>query len=159
MFLFLTLTFLHFQTADEWQNVFIIASVVHFLGIIFYGIFASGELQHWAEPHGEDTWRPEDTLKPDSTGKFFSYGAFQEKVSDNKGLGNGVISMNGNIGNGHTGLNSSNYTNEQYKSNDSSVQNQSSFGQYSFDGPMYETREELVQVQSRDRYMGDDRDL
>lgn len=142
--------------------MFIIASVVHFLGIIFYGIFASGELQHWAEPHGEDTWRPEDTLKPDSTGKFLSYGAFQEKVPDNTGPGNGVITMNGNLGNGHTGFNSSNYDNDEYRSSNGNVpvqNNRSSFGQYSFDGPMYETKEELVQVQSRDRYMGDDRDL
>lgn len=33
---------------DEWQYVFIIASSIHFFGVIFYGIFASGELQPWA---------------------------------------------------------------------------------------------------------------
>ncbi|XP_063401010.1 vesicular glutamate transporter 1-like isoform X1 [Mytilus trossulus] len=144
-------------TADEWQNVFIIASVVHFLGITFYGIFASGEQQHWAEPHGEDTWRPEDTLKPDTTGKFLSYGAFQEQTSDYKGPNNGVIAMNGNVGNGHTGFNSSNNSKGPRDRNDDT--SQSSFGQYSFDGPMYETKEELVQVQSRDRYLSEDRDL
>ena len=145
------------QTADEWQTVFIIASVIHFLGITFYGIFASGEQQHWAEPHGEDTWKPEDTLKPDTTGKYFSYGAFQEKISDYKGPSNGVITMNGKVGNGHAGFNS-NFTNEQYKYDETSSQNQS-FGQYSFDGPMYETREELVQAPSRDKYLNEDRDL
>ncbi|XP_038636945.1 vesicular glutamate transporter 3 [Scyliorhinus canicula] len=41
------------KTREEWQNVFVIASVVHYSGVIFYGIFASGEKQDWADP--EDT--------------------------------------------------------------------------------------------------------
>ncbi|XP_050696725.1 vesicular glutamate transporter 1-like [Eriocheir sinensis] len=42
------------ETAAEWQVVFLIASIIHFLGITFYGIFASGELQPWAEPIEEE---------------------------------------------------------------------------------------------------------
>uniref|UniRef100_UPI00358FB109 vesicular glutamate transporter 2 isoform X1 n=1 Tax=Myxine glutinosa TaxID=7769 RepID=UPI00358FB109 len=38
------------KTREEWQNVFLIASLVHYSGIIFYGIFASGEKQPWADP-------------------------------------------------------------------------------------------------------------
>ncbi|XP_078075669.1 vesicular glutamate transporter 3 isoform X2 [Mustelus asterias] len=38
------------KTREEWQNVFVIASVVHYSGVIFYGIFASGEKQDWADP-------------------------------------------------------------------------------------------------------------
>lgn len=38
------------QTAAEWEGVFIIAGMIHFCGVIFYAIFASGELQPWAEP-------------------------------------------------------------------------------------------------------------
>ncbi|XP_072125414.1 vesicular glutamate transporter 3 [Mobula birostris] len=38
------------KTRQEWQNVFLIASVVHFSGVIFYGVFASGEKQDWADP-------------------------------------------------------------------------------------------------------------
>ena len=30
--------------------MFIIAGMIHFCGVIFYAIFASGELQPWAEP-------------------------------------------------------------------------------------------------------------
>jgi MFS transporter, ACS family, solute carrier family 17 (sodium-dependent inorganic phosphate cotransporter), member 6/7/8 len=30
--------------------VFVIASLIHFFGVIFYGLFASGEQQPWAEP-------------------------------------------------------------------------------------------------------------
>ncbi len=32
----------------EWHHVFLIAATIHFIGVIFYGIFASGELQEWA---------------------------------------------------------------------------------------------------------------
>ncbi|CAF4376319.1 unnamed protein product, partial [Rotaria sp. Silwood2] len=35
---------------DEWAHVFVIASLIHFGGVIFYGLFASGEKQPWAEP-------------------------------------------------------------------------------------------------------------
>uniref|UniRef100_A0A8C2E2C0 Vesicular glutamate transporter 1 n=1 Tax=Cyprinus carpio TaxID=7962 RepID=A0A8C2E2C0_CYPCA len=37
------------KTRDEWQYVFLIASLVHYGGVIFYGIFASGEKQPWAD--------------------------------------------------------------------------------------------------------------
>ena len=36
-------------TETEWQHVFLIASCIHFIGVIFYGIFASGEVQDWAK--------------------------------------------------------------------------------------------------------------
>ena len=36
------------QLATEWHHVFLIASSIHFVGVIFYAIFASGELQDWA---------------------------------------------------------------------------------------------------------------
>lgn len=38
------------QTRVEWQHVFVIASMVHYSGVIFYAIFASGEQQDWANP-------------------------------------------------------------------------------------------------------------
>ncbi|XP_063050012.1 vesicular glutamate transporter 2.1-like [Engraulis encrasicolus] len=38
------------KTREEWQYVFLIASLVHYGGVIFYGLFASGEQQPWAEP-------------------------------------------------------------------------------------------------------------
>ena len=38
------------QTREEWQYVFLIAAMVHYGGVIFYGIFASGEKQPWADP-------------------------------------------------------------------------------------------------------------
>lgn len=39
-----------FQTREEWQNVFLIAALVHYTGVIFYAVFASGEKQEWADP-------------------------------------------------------------------------------------------------------------
>ena len=38
------------QTADEWETVFLIASFFHFAGVAFYGYFASGDKQPWADP-------------------------------------------------------------------------------------------------------------
>ncbi|XP_006871188.1 PREDICTED: vesicular glutamate transporter 3 [Chrysochloris asiatica] len=38
------------KTREEWQNVFVIAAMVHYSGVIFYGVFASGEKQDWADP-------------------------------------------------------------------------------------------------------------
>ncbi|XP_038874150.1 vesicular glutamate transporter 3 isoform X2 [Salvelinus namaycush] len=37
------------KTRLEWQNVFVIAAMVHYTGVIFYAIFASGDKQEWAE--------------------------------------------------------------------------------------------------------------
>ncbi|XP_019877984.2 vesicular glutamate transporter 1 [Aethina tumida] len=42
------------KTRDEWREVFIISAVIHYLGIIFYAIFASGELQPWADSKAEE---------------------------------------------------------------------------------------------------------
>ena len=41
------------KTREEWSHVFLIASLIHFGGVIFYGIFASGEKQPWANPIDE----------------------------------------------------------------------------------------------------------
>ncbi|KAM9301610.1 vesicular glutamate transporter 2 [Gastrophryne carolinensis] len=38
------------KTREEWQYVFLIAALVHYGGVIFYGIFASGDKQPWADP-------------------------------------------------------------------------------------------------------------
>jgi ACS family sodium-dependent inorganic phosphate cotransporter len=35
-------------TAEEWQIIFYITSAIYLFGCIFYGTFASGELQPWA---------------------------------------------------------------------------------------------------------------
>ncbi|XP_077287741.1 vesicular glutamate transporter [Arctopsyche grandis] len=46
-----------------WKTVFIMAAMVHFVGITFYGLFASGELQPWAEPTEEQQAEWENAAK------------------------------------------------------------------------------------------------
>lgn len=46
----LAITVFCLQTREEWQYVFLIASLVHYGGVVFYGLFASGEKQPWADP-------------------------------------------------------------------------------------------------------------
>ena len=43
------------RTFTGWQYIFIAASVINSLGVIFYAIFASGEVQQWAVTPGTDT--------------------------------------------------------------------------------------------------------
>ncbi|CAG5115399.1 unnamed protein product [Candidula unifasciata] len=38
----------HSHSLIDWQRLFIIAGCIHLAGVIFYGIFASGNLQSWA---------------------------------------------------------------------------------------------------------------
>ena len=43
-----------------WETIFLLASLIHFTGVTFYAVFASGELQDWAEPPPEqDSWLPD----------------------------------------------------------------------------------------------------
>lgn len=48
------------EDKGAWTIVFTLAACVHLFGITFYGIFASGELQSWAEPVMEEqqAWDP-----------------------------------------------------------------------------------------------------
>ncbi|CAG4990074.1 unnamed protein product [Parnassius apollo] len=48
------------KAITEWRAVFLMGATVHFIGITFYAIFASGELQPWAEP----TPQYESPMKP-----------------------------------------------------------------------------------------------
>ncbi|CAB4070509.1 SLC17A6_7_8 [Lepeophtheirus salmonis] len=53
----------------EWQHVFLIASSIHFVGVIFYAVFASGELQDWAEEKVSE--KIEMTNGADSSGQTY----------------------------------------------------------------------------------------
>ncbi|KAJ8381273.1 hypothetical protein SKAU_G00020510 [Synaphobranchus kaupii] len=85
------------KTRLEWQNVFLIASMVHYTGVIFYAIFASGEKQDWADPEStnddkcglvdQDELAEETELTSDpalAPGKKMSYGATAENASNRK---------------------------------------------------------------------------
>ncbi|KAF3686507.1 Vesicular glutamate transporter 2.1 [Channa argus] len=68
------------KTREEWQYVFLIASMVHYGGVIFYGIFASGEKQPWADPELTNEEKcgfiDEDELAEETGDITQSYGAF-----------------------------------------------------------------------------------
>ncbi|XP_067655531.1 vesicular glutamate transporter 2-like [Haliotis asinina] len=108
------------EAAQEWQTVFLIASIIHFCGVVFYAIFASGEKQSWAEPPAEETWRPEHTLTDDGNAwKYQTYGS----------------TTHGYEGEVNTACNGGPVP-----------------PPYS---PVYETKEQLVQKEQKDRYMAD----
>lgn len=78
--------------------MFVIASMVHYCGVIFYAIFASGEKQDWADPEstseekcgiiGEDELAQEMEPNSDSsltTSKKMSYGTTETSAGRKKG--------------------------------------------------------------------------
>uniref|UniRef100_A0A6I8R4I2 Vesicular glutamate transporter 1 n=1 Tax=Xenopus tropicalis TaxID=8364 RepID=A0A6I8R4I2_XENTR len=83
------------KTREEWQYVFLIASLVHYGGVLFYGIFASGEKQPWAEPEEtsdekcgfihEDELADESEEQSQAYGAYGSYGATQTTSQQNGG--------------------------------------------------------------------------
>ncbi|XP_066463914.1 vesicular glutamate transporter 1 [Eleutherodactylus coqui] len=83
------------KTREEWQYVFLIASLVHYGGVIFYGLFASGEKQPWAEPEEttdekcgfihEDELAEESEDQPQGYGGYGSYGATKSTSFANGG--------------------------------------------------------------------------
>ncbi|CAF1105528.1 unnamed protein product [Rotaria sp. Silwood1] len=70
---------------EEWAHVFLIASLIHFGGVIFYGLFASGEKQPWAEPPPINDKIINQTYKQDDE-QTVSYGS---TVTDGSGGGGG----------------------------------------------------------------------
>lgn len=58
----------------EWKEVFIIAAGVHIFGVVFYALFASGELQDWAKaPNVDDKMMMDVDMEQPSGGG--GYGA------------------------------------------------------------------------------------
>jgi ACS family sodium-dependent inorganic phosphate cotransporter-like MFS transporter 6/7/8 len=90
------------QTVQEWETVYLIASLIHFGGVTFYAIFASGEKQPWADPPDDspDGSKPAPPFPPPPPGygppanttappgaaykppELSSYGATTAAVSD-----------------------------------------------------------------------------
>lgn len=64
---------------QSWQNLFTIAGSIHLAGVLFYGIFASGERQPWAEP---TETRP--LLAPVDSVPELSRNVLEEDVGDSK---------------------------------------------------------------------------
>ncbi|KFM81542.1 Vesicular glutamate transporter 1, partial [Stegodyphus mimosarum] len=114
------------KSADEWQKVFLIASLIHFSGVTFYAIFASGEKQPWAEPPAEleegPSWNPLENAFKDSSG------APKQNGGPPLSYAEATTSL----------------TETQPPSYGSATQEWQ---------PVYETKQEMVQQPSTDRYM------
>ncbi|XP_073756535.1 vesicular glutamate transporter 3 isoform X2 [Callorhinus ursinus] len=73
------------KTREEWQNVFLIAALVHYSGVIFYGVFASGEKQVWADPENLSEEKcgiiDQDELAEETELNHESFASPQKKMS------------------------------------------------------------------------------
>lgn len=52
------------QNKGSWKVVFLLAASVHFIGVTFYALFASGELQPWAEENKKQPWEEGNKTPP-----------------------------------------------------------------------------------------------
>ncbi|KAI3386450.1 hypothetical protein SNEBB_011487 [Seison nebaliae] len=79
------------STKGEWSKVFIIAAIIHFCGVIFYGIFASGEKQSWAEPN-----KGNDFIEDAANKNYGATTQLNEKIVDGDGFQteNGMFPIN-----------------------------------------------------------------
>nr|CAD7451867.1 unnamed protein product [Timema tahoe] len=81
------------MTRESWKTVFIMAAMVHFVGVTFYAIFASGDLQPWAEPVNLDEkkpWNPlEDAFQSDPPGQEVLQG--QQTQLNNHAVSYGAV--------------------------------------------------------------------
>ncbi|CAH0768421.1 unnamed protein product [Bemisia tabaci] len=72
----------HQEKVEAWRVAFLMAAFVHFCGVIFYAVFASGELQPWAETDDEKTWNPmenvQSSTQPNGRPPVVSYGSVDQ---------------------------------------------------------------------------------
>ncbi|XP_071809541.1 vesicular glutamate transporter 1-like isoform X2 [Asterias amurensis] len=90
------------KSADDWEKVFLIAACVHFTGVLFYGIFASGEKQPWATPATKPALTEMNGTGPgtDIAGlvhKAKGYGALQESALSGETVLNGGFMPQNNV--------------------------------------------------------------
>ncbi|XP_030745507.1 vesicular glutamate transporter 1 [Sitophilus oryzae] len=71
------------NTKEEWRILIILSAMIHYAGIIFYGLFASGELQPWADPKVEEDkqWNQMNESVPVSKFNTQSNGLLQRQPS------------------------------------------------------------------------------
>lgn len=151
--------------------MFIIASCIHFGGVIFYGIFASGEKQPWAEPPPEDeepSWNPlENAFSAADGGQAKQNGGPQYSAEVTTSLTeSGQPSYGAVTGNPFqatepayqaTTGNPFQDTGNAYQTTGNAYQtagNAYQASEYAYQQqPVYETQPEMVQQPSTDRYM------
>ena len=71
------------EKSYDWKEVFVISALLHIMGIIFYGVFASGEEQSWAKTDDENLKlfdvEEEEYLEDESGGPRQGYGAISKE--------------------------------------------------------------------------------
>ncbi|CAD6188417.1 unnamed protein product [Caenorhabditis auriculariae] len=65
-------------SSHGWTKVFLLASLIHFTGVTFYAVYASGELQPWAEPKAEEEPWANNSLVNKTGVNSGGYGAAEE---------------------------------------------------------------------------------
>ncbi|XP_060531607.1 vesicular glutamate transporter 1 [Cylas formicarius] len=78
----------------EWRILIIVSAMIHYAGIIFYGFFASGELQPWADPTVEEEkhWNQMNEAVP--VAKYPPAGVVQGQFNgllSRQGSGGGIV--------------------------------------------------------------------
>lgn len=133
--------------------MFLIASSIHFMGVIFYGIFASGEKQPWADPE-QDEEAADANWKPPINGPA---------VSAPLDLSNGKPALGGDMV-----VEAHHMSTYGSTSGEAQQQGVTKLPGYGYGGDerieypsintthLYETKREYVQVNPRDKYMNGD---
>ncbi len=148
-----------FQTIQEWETVFLIASLVHFTGVTFYAIFASGEKQPWADPDpDEDPTTPRTPKTPKSMfppdDKMTSYGTYNKQPPPPRPPPSYTETRGAPPTQpGSTNPFVSNGTNPFVSNGPPPYGN---VAPSQVDASLFQTREELVQVEAKDRYLNGD---
>lgn len=65
------------QNIGSWQNIFLIAGSIHFLGVLFYAVFASGEKLSWAT-----NLSPSDSTMTLTSRDVIEYGTVSQDNND-----------------------------------------------------------------------------
>ncbi|XP_061184141.1 vesicular glutamate transporter 2-like [Saccostrea echinata] len=69
------------KNIESWQKIFLIAGTIHLSGVIYYAIFASGEIQSWAET--TNLTSSDSTLKLTSH-PVYEYGSISQRKDEIK---------------------------------------------------------------------------
>ena len=156
------------QTEESWKVVFVIASCIHFSGVLFYGFYASGERQPWADPPEEEIGilnaRAPDSSDQFKTSKLLSRMSsedsltsltppdrFVKKIIQNGGY-NPMFEGPADRENGFA-LNLEPYKTEK-ESAKAPSRNLFVTSKLTSVGPSYDVTTETVQVESKDTWLG-----
>lgn len=156
------------QTEESWKIVFVIASCIHFSGVLFYGFYASGERQPWADPPEEEIGilnanTPDSPDQYKTTRMFLRLSSddslsspappdlYVKKIIQNGGYNPMYEGPASEKGNGFAfNLKQRSISN----SPETSSSNLSLVSKLASEGPSYDVVTETVQIESKDTWLG-----